>query len=33
MERGAGDSYASLVDDERFISAVAERVQGSLRKR
>jgi uncharacterized protein (DUF4415 family) len=33
MERGAGDPYASLVDDERFISAVAERVQGSLRKR
>lgn len=33
MERGAGDPYASLVEDERFISAVAERVQGSLQKR
>jgi uncharacterized protein (DUF4415 family) len=33
MERGAGDPYASLVEDERFISAVAERVEGSLRKR
>jgi hypothetical protein len=33
MERGAGDPYALLVEDERLISAVAERVQGSLRKR
>lgn len=33
MERGDGDPYASLVNDERFISAVAERVRGGRRKR
>jgi uncharacterized protein (DUF4415 family) len=32
MEQGAGDPYASLIEDERFISAVAKRVRGSLRK-
>jgi hypothetical protein len=35
MERGgdAADPYAALVNDERFISAVAERVRGGRRKR
>jgi uncharacterized protein (DUF4415 family) len=35
MERGgaAADPYASLVNDERFISAVAERLGGRRRKR
>lgn len=33
MERqGAGGPYASLVEDERFISAVAERVERHRRK-
>lgn len=29
---GSGDPYATLVNDERFISAVAERVRGTHRK-
>jgi len=32
MERGGG-SYSSLVNDDRFIAAVAERVQGRRAKR
>jgi hypothetical protein len=30
---GGGEAYASLVEDERFISAVAERVRGRRERR
>ena len=32
MERGGGP-YATLINDERFIAAVAQRVRGARRKR